>query len=91
MAKDNVKENRQPTNFEVTMHNMTVELMAVKNVKLITVNNSQLFWITSTGQLFNFENQQQAIELETRWLNSPCSEGMTGDNSNVVELPNNNK
>ena len=38
------------------------------SVKLITVNNSQLFWVTSSGQLFPYENRESAVRYEYNWL-----------------------
>lgn len=58
------------TVYALKMSKMTMEEMATMGVQLITVNNSELFWVTSIGQLYPFNNRQKAIEAEYAWLNS---------------------
>jgi hypothetical protein len=58
------------TVYALKMSKMTMEEMATMGVQLITVNNSELFWVTSVGQLYPFDNRQKAIEAEYAWLNS---------------------
>ena len=59
-------------NYENIVNNMTIEDLANRNVSLANVNNMQLFWVTSTGQLFPYNNYHDAIAYEIEWLNSPC-------------------
>ena len=58
------------TVYEITMARMTPEIMANMGVKLISVNSSELFWVTSTGQLYGFAERRKAIEAEYNWLMS---------------------
>ena len=55
-------------NFEKIMSNMTPESMAELGVKLISVNNRDLYYMTSTGQLFYTADYQSALQHELRWL-----------------------
>ena len=59
-------------NYENIVNNMTIEDLTNRNVSLVNVNNMQLFWVTSSGQLFPYENYHNAIAYEIEWLNSPC-------------------
>lgn len=56
------------TNYEKVMKEMTVERMAEVNVKLVTVNSRNLFYMTSTGQLFLPEQYEAAVRYEYGWL-----------------------
>ena len=56
--------------YDVVMANMTVEKLAEMGVRLIYVNNSDLFWVTSGGQLYPFNDRTHAIEAEYNWLRS---------------------
>lgn len=56
------------TNYEKVMKEMTVERMAEVNVKLVTVNSRNLFYMTSTGQLFLPEQYEAAVRYEYSWL-----------------------
>ena len=56
------------TNFEKLVNSLTPENITEISVKLITVNNSQLFWVTSSGQLFPYENRESAVRYEYNWL-----------------------
>lgn len=56
------------TNYEKVMKEMTVERMAEVNVKLVTVNSRNLFYMTSTGQLFLPEQYEAAVRYEYAWL-----------------------
>ena len=62
-----------PTVYEVCMANMTPQTLANLGVKLISVNGSDLFWVTSTGQLYAFNAHKMAIEAELAWLLSKHS------------------
>ena len=56
--------------YDVIMANMTVEKLADMGVRLIYVNNSDLFWVTSGGQLYPFNDRAHAVEAEYNWLRS---------------------
>lgn len=55
-------------NYDVVMKNMTPEAMAELGVKLVNVDNRQLFYLTSSGQLFNTNNYNGALQHEYNWL-----------------------
>ena len=64
-------ENAKPaTVYAVKMARMTPQELASLGVQLISVNNSELFWVTSIGQLYAFNNKQAALEAEYAWLMS---------------------
>jgi hypothetical protein len=56
--------------YDVVMANMTVDKLAEMGVRLIYVNNSDLFWVTSGGQLYPFNDRAHAVEAEYNWLTS---------------------
>lgn len=56
------------TNYDAMMKEMTVEKLAIKNVQLVIVNGQEPFYVTTTGQLFNFNDRKSAIEFEMRYL-----------------------
>lgn len=56
------------TNYDSLMKNMTPEMMAEMNVHLVTVDNRKLFYMTSSGQLFNNNDYQSAVQFEYNWL-----------------------
>ena len=55
-------------NYEAMMQQMTPELLAEKNVRLVTVDNRSLFYLTSSGQLFNSTDYEAAVHHEYNWL-----------------------
>jgi len=55
-------------NYDNLMKNMTPEIMTERNVKLISIMDTGLFYLTSSGQLFNLSNYREAVEHEYRWL-----------------------
>ncbi len=55
-------------NYEAMMQQMTPELLAEKNVHLVTVDNRRLFYMTSSGQLFNNTDYEAAVRHEYNWL-----------------------
>lgn len=63
-------ESREMTNYRRILSQMTPEKMANANVKVVIVNNSQPFYITSSGQLFNFDDFDSAVKYEYDWLNT---------------------
>ena len=56
------------TNYDKLMQGMTIEQMAYNNVKLISVNNRELFYLTSSGQLFSTGEYDRAVQHEYNWL-----------------------
>lgn len=62
------------TNFEKIMQEMNPETMANLRVKQIIVNNSEPFYVTSTGQLYSFDNLRSAVIAEYNWLISNIPE-----------------
>lgn len=65
-----VEQAPPSTVYQVLMARMTPEQMAGMGVKLIQVNGEELFWMTSVGQLYTFDNKQAAILAEYTWLMS---------------------
>lgn len=55
-------------NYETLMNTMTPERMAELNVKLVTVNNRDLYYLTSTGQLYLTNQYEDAVRHEYNWL-----------------------
>lgn len=55
-------------NYDVIMEKMTPEILAEKGVHLISVDNRRLFYMTSSGQLFNTNQFEAAMQHEYAWL-----------------------
>jgi hypothetical protein len=66
-ASDTVKAEPRFV-YDIVMANMTPEKLADMGVRLIYVNNSELFWVTSGGQLYPFNDRAHAVEAEYNWL-----------------------
>ena len=56
------------TNYNTILTSMTPEKMAELGVKLIHVNNRELYYVTSSGQLFNIADYDRALIHEYNWL-----------------------
>lgn len=56
--------------YQVKMSTMTPQELALLGVRLISVNNESLYWVTSVGQLYKFEDKESAFEAEYLWLMS---------------------
>ena len=56
-------------NYDAIMQNMTLPVMAELRVKLVTVNNRDLYYLTSSGQLFLTSEYEAAVQHELSWLN----------------------
>lgn len=67
---EGIEQAPPATIYEAKMRNMTPKELATMGVQLISVNNSELFWVTSVGQLYSFNNKQAALEAEYSWLMS---------------------
>ena len=70
ISTDAVEQAPPSSVYQVLMARMTPEELTTLGVKLISVNNSELFWVTSIGQLYSFNDKQSALEAEYNWLNS---------------------
>lgn len=58
------------TVYEVVMASMTPQKLANLGVKLASVNNRELYWVTSVGQLYEFNAYDTAVQAEYNWLMS---------------------
>ena len=60
------------TNFENLIKNLKVEDFARMIVKIAIINNSEPYYVTSSGQLYpmNPEGYNAAVEHETNFWNS---------------------
>lgn len=56
------------TVFENLMKNMTPETMAELGTKLVNVDNRQLYYLTSSGQMFAYTRYNEALNHEYQWL-----------------------
>lgn len=56
-------------NYDAIMEKMSPEAMAELNVRLVTVENRRLFYMTSAGQLFPTDKYEDAVRFEYQWLN----------------------
>lgn len=65
---EEVKSAAPRTQYAAIMASMTPDQLAAMGVRLISINGNELWWVTSTGQLYAFGAQQQAIAAEYRWL-----------------------
>ena len=70
LTEDCTMQADPATVYEAKMRRMTPQELASMGVQLISVNNSELFWVTSVGQLYAFNNKQGALEAEYAWLMS---------------------
>lgn len=55
-------------NYDSIMKSMTPEMLAELGVKLVSINNGPLYYMTSSGQLFHLDQYQDAIRHEYNWL-----------------------
>lgn len=65
------------TNYDAMMKEMTIEKLAMKNVQLVIVNGQEPFYVTTTGQLFNFNDRKSAVEFEMRYLSMEVPQQQT--------------
>lgn len=67
------------TVFEKTMKEMTAEKFAVMSVKPAVLNGTEMFYVTSSGQLFPFtqEGLQNAVNYQYQLLTQQAEEPMT--------------
>lgn len=64
------------TVYEKTLKEMTPEKFAIISVKPAVLNGTELFYVTSSGQLFPFtqEGLQNAVNLQFQILNKEAVE-----------------
>lgn len=80
------------TNFEKIMQEMNPETMANLRVKQIIVNNLEPFYVTSTGQLYTFDNLRGAVIAEYNWLISNIPEvNKNNTEETIAESEDDNK
>ena len=63
--------------FEKQIKEMSIRDLAELNVQLVVINNSQLMWLTSSGQLFPYDNRTEALNFELGILNQPVDDNIT--------------
>lgn len=68
-------------NYDSIMNTMNERTMAELRVHLVTVNNSQLYYLTSSGQLFLTSEYEAAIQHELNWLDYDPDPEKAPDNS----------
>lgn len=68
------KDCRTHTFYDREMSTMTPALLASKNVQLVWINNDKLFWLTSSGQLFPYDQHDYAIKYELNALMATIDE-----------------
>ena len=56
------------TVFEKIKEDMTIETLAEMGVRLVSVNNQQLYYLTSSGQMFAYSRYNEALNHEFQWL-----------------------
>ena len=67
---EGIEQSKPSTVYETKLASMTIAEMANLGVKLISVNNDSLFWVTSFGQMYKFDERSKAFEAECLWLMS---------------------
>lgn len=56
------------TNYEKIIAEMTPEKFAQISLKPVLINNSEMCYMTSSGQLFPFANAKEALQFEYNML-----------------------
>lgn len=70
--------------FDKFKENLTYEAFAKMLVKLCVINNSELFYVTTSGQLYPFtpEGYSLAINHETNyWSQQLCTDNSNADSN----------
>lgn len=73
------------TVFEKLKAEMTIETMTELGVKLVSVNNQQLYYLTSSGQMFAYTRYSDALNHEYQWLSQQLSEPQKSEEELVDE------
>lgn len=75
------------TLYEKTMKEMTIEKFALLNVKPAVLNGAEMFYVTTSGQLFPFtqEGLQNAVNFQYQILNKEMTEDADEDKDKNAE------
>lgn len=75
------------TLYDKTMKEMTAEKFAMLNVKPAVMNGSEMFYVTTSGQLFPFTNEglQNAVNYQFQILNQEIKEPETEVTDKISE------
>ena len=75
------------TLYEKTMKEMTIEKFALLNVKPAVLNGAEMFYVTTSGQLFPFtqEGLQNAVNFQYQILNKEMTEDADEDKNKNAE------
>lgn len=75
------------TLYEKTMKEMTAEKFAMLNVKPAVMNGNEMFYVTSSGQLFPFtsEGLQNAVNYQFQILSQEIKEPETENTDKISE------
>lgn len=68
MCTEGCEDAREYTNYDYIMMGMSPENLANMNVQLVLLNMDEMWWKTSTGQLFPFYHKDDAIQYELDFL-----------------------
>lgn len=73
------------TLYEKTINEMTEEKFALLNVKPVVINGNEMFYVTTSGQLFPFTNEglQNAVNYQYQILMQQLPEESTNKDSNA--------
>lgn len=74
------------TNFDKFKETVTVEDLAKMTVKLVIINNNELYYVTTTGQLYPMTNEgfKSAVEHEIMFWNTDIKEENTVESKDQV-------
>ena len=67
-VQGDVKQAEPSNIYQMLMARMDPENLAGLGVRLVQINGAELFWMTSVGQLYAFNNKNAALEAEYAWL-----------------------
>ena len=75
------------TVYEKTIKEMTPEKFAVVSVKPAVLNGTEMFYVTSSGQLFPFnqEGLQSAVNYQYQLLMQESNDGVTNSEKPTKE------
>lgn len=75
------------TLYDKTMKEMTAEKFAMLNVKPAVMNGSEMFYVTTSGQLFPFTNEglQNAVNYQFQIFNQEIKEPETEGTDKISE------
>lgn len=65
---DGCEDAREYTNYDYIMMGMSHRNLAEMNVQMVLINLDELWWKTSTGQLFPFAYREDAVQYELEHL-----------------------